>query len=280
VCSPPPGRDAEGVRRRAGRAARRRTIRRIASTPDSADHGLERLETRSLTGRVRDELLKAIHAGAFPGDRLPPEAELALRLGVSRTTIRAALQSLADDGIISRRRRHGTVVNRHVLGSTMPLNRLVAFRSLVAQAGHVPSVDPQVQRTQAVEEDAAEALELELGTHCLLVKRLIRADGRPVIHITDTVALARLPPPGEIADADSTFAFLALNGVGAVDYARVEIVPRVATRTRPRELEIPGGAPYVELRETLFTREHERIAFSRIAVDDSIVRFSLTRRDI
>ena len=38
-------------------------------------------------------------------------------LGVSRTTVRAALQSLADDGIVSRRRRHGTVVNRHVLRS-------------------------------------------------------------------------------------------------------------------------------------------------------------------
>jgi GntR family transcriptional regulator len=229
---------------------------------------------------VRDEILKAIHAGVFPDDRLPPEAELAVRMGVSRTTLRAALQSLADDGIVSRRRRHGTVVNRHVLRSSMPLNRLVAFRALVEQAGHRPSVDPQVHRAQAAEDDAAEALELEAGTPCLVVERLIRADGDPVIHISDTVALDRLPPLGEIVDADSTFEFLALNRVGLVDYARAEVVPRVAQRSRPRELDITPGSPYIELRETLFTREHERIAFSRIAVDDSMVRFSLTRRDI
>jgi GntR family transcriptional regulator len=229
---------------------------------------------------VRDELLKAIHGDAFPDDRLPPEAELAVQIGVSRTTVRAALQSLADDGIISRRRRHGTVVNRHVLRSTMPLNRLVAFRALVEQSGHTPTVDPQVHRAQGAEEDAAEALGLVPGARCLLVKRLIRADGDPVIHISDTVALDRLPALGDIVDADSTFEFLTANGVGIVDYARAEIVPRVAERTRPRELNITAGAPYIELRETLFTREHDRIAFSRIAVDDSKVRLTLTRRDL
>jgi GntR family transcriptional regulator len=195
-------------------------------------------------------------------------------MGVSRTTVRAALQSLADDGIVSRRRRHGTVINRHVLRSSMGLNRLVSFRSLIEQSGHVPSVDPQVHRAQGAEEDAAEALGLEPGTPCLLVKRLLRAGGEPVIHIADTVALDRLP------DADSTFEFLAANGVGIVDHVRAELVPRVADQALPRELDIPRGTPYIELRETLFTREHERIAFSRIAVDDTLVRLSLVRRDI
>lgn len=252
----------------------------IAATQDSTDAGLERLDTRSLSGRVRDELLRAIRSDAFPDDRLPPEADLAAQLGVSRTTIRAALQSLAEDGIITRRRRHGTVVNRDVLRSSMPLNRLIAFRALIEQAGHVPSVDPQVHRAQEADEDAAAALEVAPGTPCLIVKRLLRAGGEPVIHITDTVALERLPPLGDIVDADSTFAFLTANGVGPVDYARVEVVPRVAGDHVPVELEIAPGTAYIELRETLFTREHERIAFSRIAVDDSLVRFSLIRRDL
>jgi GntR family transcriptional regulator len=229
---------------------------------------------------VREELLRAIRSDAFPAGKLPPEADLAVQIGVSRTTVRAALQSLADDGIISRRRRHGTVVNAHVLRSSMPLNRLVSFRSLIEQSGHVPSVDPQVHRKQAADADAAAALDLEPRTPCLIVERLLRAGGDPVIHITDTVALDRLPPLDEIVDADSTFEFLAGNGAGIVDYAHAEVVPRVADEQRPRDLEIGPGTPYIELRETLFTREHERIAFSRIAVDDSIVRFSLLRRDL
>jgi GntR family transcriptional regulator len=252
----------------------------ITALDDSTDGALGRLDTRSLSGRVRDELLRAIHSDAFPEGRLPPEADLAVLLGVSRTTVRAALQSLADDGIISRRRRHGTVINRHVLRNSMPLNRLVSFRALVEQSGHVPSIDPQIHRVQGADDEAADALGLPVGTDCLVVKRLLRANGDPVIHVTDTVALDRLPPPGEIADADSTFEFLVVNGAGAVDYSRAEIVPCVADAHGPRELDIAPGTPYLELRETLFTREHERIAFSRIAVDDSLVRFSLLRRDL
>lgn len=230
---------------------------------------------------MREELLKAIHSGRFPDDRLPPEADLAVQLGVSRTTIRAALQSLSDDGIVSRRRRHGTVVNRHVLRSTMGLNRLVSFRALIEQSGHVPSVDPQIHRAQDADDDAAAALGLEPGTPCLIVKRLLRANGDPVIHITDTVPLDRLPADlGDIVDADSTFGFLAANDVGHVDHVRAELVPRVADRAQPRELEIAPGTAYIELREVLFTADHERIAFSRIAVDDALVRLSLVRRDL
>jgi GntR family transcriptional regulator len=246
---------------------------RIAATGDSTDAGLERLDTRSLSGRVREELLKAIHSGRFPDDRLPPEAELAVQLGVSRTTIRAALQSLSDDGIVSRRRRHGTLVNRHVLRSTMGLNRLVSFRALIEQS--------QIHRAQDADADAAAALGLEPGTPCLIVKRLLRANGDPVIHITDTVPLDRLPADlGDIVDADSTFDFLAANDVGQVDHVRAELVPRVADRAQPRELDIAPGTAYIELREVLFTRDHERIAFSRIAVDDALVRLSLVRRDL
>ena len=230
---------------------------------------------------MRDQLLRAIHEDRFPEGRLPPEADLAVQLGVSRTTVRAALQSLADDGIVSRRRRHGTVVNKHVLRSSMGLNRLVSFRTLIEQSGHAPSVDPQIHRVEGADEDAAAALGLEPGTPCLIVKRLLRAGGDPVIHIADTVPLELLPGDlGEIADADSTFEFLAANGVGMVDHVRAEIVPRVADRVSPRELEVAPGVAYIELWETLFTREHERIAFSRIAVDDALVRLSLVRRDL
>jgi len=87
-----------------------------------------------------------MRAGAYEGGRLPPEEELARDLGVSRATVRAALQSLAEDGIVSRRRRHGTVVNEHMLTRNLPLNRLVSFRDLIEQSGYAASVDPLRRR--------------------------------------------------------------------------------------------------------------------------------------
>jgi DNA-binding GntR family transcriptional regulator len=54
--------------------------------------------------------LRAELAGRSPGDTLPTEQELTARFGVSRFTVRAALQVLVDEGLIERRRGSGTVV--------------------------------------------------------------------------------------------------------------------------------------------------------------------------
>lgn len=54
-------------------------------------------------------LLQTIRLGVLePGESLPPERELAARLGVSRDTVRDAIKSLADAGyLVSRRGRYG-----------------------------------------------------------------------------------------------------------------------------------------------------------------------------
>jgi GntR family transcriptional regulator len=225
--------------------------------------------------------LRAIRSDAFPDGRLPPEAELAESLGVSRTTVRAALQSLAADGLISRRRRLGTFVNAHLLGRSMRLNRLVPFTQLIRQVGREPSVDPQTARRDVAGDEVADALGIDPDTPCLVVDRLLRADGAPVIAVTDVVPADQLAVDlTALPEAESTFEFLAATGIGPVDYATSELIPRVATRTAPHGLDLAVGTAYIELLETHFTRDHERIAVSRVSVDDAVVRLSLLRRDL
>lgn len=242
--------------------------------------GVERLETRSLSERARDALLEAIQSDRFPDGRLPPEAELSVLLGVSRTTLRAALTSLEADGVVSRRRGRGTFVNAHLLRSTMRLNRLIPFTALIAQCGHEPSVDPQEHRFATVPAEAAGPLGIPDDAACLIVDRLLRAGGEPVISVNDTIPLGRLGvAPSEILEADSTFTFVERNCVAPIDYATAEIVPRVAVEGDPIGLELAPGEPYIELIETHFSRDHETIAFSRVSVNDRYVRLSLLRRD-
>lgn len=233
-----------------------------------------------LARQVRADLLLRMRSGDFADGRLPPEAPLARELGVSRATMRAALQSLEEDGVISRRRRHGTMVNQQVLDGGLPLNRLVSFRELVERAGHAATVDPLVRTVGPAPADAARALRLTADEDCLHVERLLRAGGAPAVKVTDVLALRWLTvAPDEVADAESTFAFIVTNTAATVDHSLVEIVPRTATADEPRHLGLHAGTPYVELRETLFSPGQEPVAFSRIAVDDTRVRLNVARRD-
>ena len=229
---------------------------------------------------MREALLTAMREGGFPDGKLPPEERLARDMGVSRATIRAALQSLAEDGIVSRRRRHGTVVNEQVLRGSVPLNRFASFRDLVEQSGFACTVEPIGRRLTVPGAEVAGLIGVEPGEECLVVERLLRADGEPVVTIADAVAVPLLRGAVEqLSDEESTFAFIARNTRATVDHSVLELVPSVATQKRPRHLGLPAGTPYAELREVLFSPAGGAVAFSSIAVDVRRIRLTLARRE-
>jgi len=60
---------------------------------------------------VQEEVLRRIHAREWkPGDMIPNEAEIAREFGCARTTVNRALRSLAEAGLLERRRKAGTRV--------------------------------------------------------------------------------------------------------------------------------------------------------------------------
>ncbi|QXT39499.1 GntR family transcriptional regulator [Gymnodinialimonas ceratoperidinii] len=60
---------------------------------------------------VQDEALRRIHAREWaPGELIPNEADLAEEFGCARSTVNRALRSLAESGILDRRRKAGTRV--------------------------------------------------------------------------------------------------------------------------------------------------------------------------
>jgi GntR family transcriptional regulator len=88
--------------------------------------------------QVEEALRRRIDDGGLaPGAVLPPEPELAERIGVSRQTVNQALTNLARRGVLTRRRGVGTFVARPFV--EQPLDGLYSFlRTLLAQ-GRLPS---------------------------------------------------------------------------------------------------------------------------------------------
>src|ERR1700722_14035201 len=77
----------------------------------SSSTAFQELGRRSLSRDAAEQLKRAILDGTLvPGDRLPPERELAARLGVSRPTLRGAVNALVIMGLLDSRHGSGTFV--------------------------------------------------------------------------------------------------------------------------------------------------------------------------
>ncbi len=238
---------------------------------------LERLENRPLAAKVRDTILEAILNQTFDGGRLPSEDELASMLNVSRTTIRTALHSLEQDGIITRRRALGTTINEHVRPDLVALQQLAGFDWLLREKGHQVKVDATWTRSPVTTE-LSELFGADATDECLLTEKLFFADGQLAIYIRDLVPWGEIqkPPRGKLSA--SLFEFSARHCRAPIDHAIVEIEPAVKRSDATTKLTVAIGEPFARLHERHFSLDGKPIAFSVIDVDDKFVRFEVFRR--
>ncbi|HXC93677.1 MAG TPA: FadR/GntR family transcriptional regulator [Geobacteraceae bacterium] len=85
------------------------------------------ISPKKISSQIADQIRSSILAGEFsPGDKLPPERELAEMFGVSRPSVREALNILASSGLVMSYQGGGTVVMSLVeSASGTPLSDLI-----------------------------------------------------------------------------------------------------------------------------------------------------------
>ena len=239
---------------------------------------LKPLETRRLAERAKEALLAAIRGDGFAGPYLPSEERLAEELGVSRTTVREALRSLEEEGVLTRHQGIGTSINHHVVRATA-LNRIVGFYDLIREAGYEAEIASTVTAHATAGGEAASRLGCSESTPVLTIERLFLADGKPAVLLTEHVPERELVRPVE-ADAvpDSIFEFADRSCRSPVDHTIVEIIPAVARAEVAAKLAIADGDPLLRLVETHFTPAGDPFVVSVIHTVDRLLHFSVVRK--
>lgn len=238
---------------------------------------VERLANAKLADRAREAVLQAILSKQFVG-RLPPEEELATMLDVSRTTIRSALQSLEQDGIITRKRALGTTINAHVRPSALALQRLVGFDRMLREEGYDVHTQVSWQWGEAPPVFAAAFPSLQ-GEECLLTEKSYFAGKALAIWIRDAIPRALIrredfddPPPASLFEFTSTY------GYKKVDHAVVDIVAMVRRADNDTRLVLDVHEPFTRLHETHYSSVGEPIAYSIADVDSAFINLQVFRR--
>jgi DNA-binding GntR family transcriptional regulator len=216
---------------------------------------------------LRDWLAPGRHR---PGDRLPPEHELGAMLGVSRGTLRTALERLESTGEIVRRQGSGTFVATVPRPSALDegLERLESYSSLARRHGVKLTVSDLGIEHGELSAEGASLLGVSPGTHATSISRVLRADGELAALMVDTIhPRVELPTDSRLRKmmerGDMVLDVLAGQGL-PMAYANTRIVPRLIS-SREREgkaLGLSGTTAVLELQETYHLTSGEIVHYS------------------
>ncbi len=211
-----------------------------------------------------------------PGDRLPPERELAERYGCSLITVRRALSELAREQRLERTRGRGTFVLHPRL--EIDFGGSESFTSEMQSRGLDPETRLVAARPEAAVEVVANALGLELGSPTLYLERLRLAGGEPLL--LEQVHLPAERFPGLLAsdlEHQSLYALMTERYGTRVVRAREAIEPILL---RGREAELLGqavGRPALLVEGIAYSAEGVPIEFARSYVRGDRTRYYVER---
>ena len=197
----------------------------------------------ALWRQVADGIERGIADGTFAaGERLPGETEIAETYRVNRHTVRRALATLAERGLVRAERGSGTYVEAHRLA--YPLRARTRFSEIVGDSGH----EPRGQLIEATDDiatrDLARELGLKTGAPLIRIESVRLADRTPICVSTTWLSAERFPDAGDVFAATRSMTKL-LAHYGVRDYRRAstKITAAIADATDATHLDLPLGRP-------------------------------------
>jgi GntR family phosphonate transport system transcriptional regulator len=191
---------------------------------------------------IADTLSAEIRDGRFSDGRLPAEGELAARFKVNRHTLRQAVQSLQDEGLLRVERGRGTFVQCSLLA--YPISRRTRFSDNLRRQGLAPEQHLLAADVEAADARIAAELQLAPGGEVVRIEALSEANGQPLSIMTAWYPAGRFGAlPERLRAGVSTTQVL--RELGVADYVRAEsrVSSRMPSEQTARLLRQPLSRP-------------------------------------
>ena len=192
-----------------------------------------------------------------PGHRLPSENELANEFGVSRLTVRQALQLLQSQGLVERAQGRGTFVGRPKVAHDL-LSIYTTKADIQRNAGQAPQLGlfelKQVETTAGVQAH----LKLEPGSKVYQLRRSLRADSEPLMLINSWLPVSLFPGLEDRGLNHRTIREVVLDYGIAATHQHKEVEVTLIGEEEAEVLGTRAGAPALLM---TYVTEHEGVPF-------------------
>ena len=225
-------------------SSRRRGLRRVLRSLDRGGG--------PAYAQIEDRLTEAISSGDLQaGDRLPAERDLAEQLGVSRMTLRQALQTLERRGLVRRTvgRHGGTFIAEPKIERDVAVAGLT---ELLRRQGHRAGATVLSAQEGPSSGRTATALGLEPGEHVFEVVRLRLADGEPLALEVSLFPAGRFAGLLDLQLDGSLYGLLESTYGVSVRRAVERLEPVIAGAREARLLSVDVGSPLLLVERTAF----------------------------
>ncbi len=211
--------------------------------------------------QLKEYLLKDIKENYRPGDLLPSEGEIEERYGVSRITVRKAVEELARDGIVAKKQGKGTFVLEQKI--QYDANIIGSLTQRLEKQNHK-------LHTRSIEylliEDEHHVKEMLGCDRLLCIKRYRTLDDKPFALMLNYIDADKVPGLKDEFDIESLYAFYAKRYGIKFYHAEETVEAKAATKEQAKQLEMEDGAPLLSLKRLSYDKSHKPIEYSDIVI--------------
>lgn len=223
--------------------------------------------------QIATRIEAAIVDGSVPaGARIDNEIALGERLGLSRPTIRRAIQDLVDKGILVRRRGIGTQVVRG--GVTRKLELTSLYEDLNS-AKRSPSTLVLGHANTTADELVATSLGVAAGSPVLHIRRLRLADGIPLAILDNYLPSEFTDIKRDVLEQFGLYQVLSSRGVD-IRIAKQRIGARTATLDESKKLDIEKKSAVLTMERVAFDSKGHAVEFGQHVYRPDLYSFEVT----